>query len=396
MKKFSLVDIGNDELVKEFFLTKNIRESTKKHYILRLRRYCTFIGKTPTKMIEEAESEEEERIRMRKRKIRSYLLSWFDEMQKNGYAQNTINSNLTSVKTFYRSFEIELPQFTKTPSKRKNKLFEKIPTKEDIKKALSYANLKYRAIILLMASSGMGSSEIRNLTYKDFLEAIKEYFKPSKSEQFDIGLISENLTKKSNIVSTWKINRYKTGMPYITFCTPEALEAILTYMEWRTKVGYPFKSLDDLIFISDGRKMRPNTFSIYFQRLNEKAGFPELEYSVFFHSHALRKFFGSTLQRKGIQRLNYDFMMGHQVDKISDAYIKPTIKSLKREYMRCLEDLSIESIKVRRIESKEVKNIVNELNEKDKRLKEMEKKQAVMEKMIKKMMENQLNDGSEK
>ena len=368
-------------MVKEFFLSRNIRNSTKRHYILRLKKYCNFIGKTPTKMIEEAEEEEEDRLRMRKRKIRSYLLSWPDEMEKEGYSQNSISSNVTSVKTFYRSFEIELPQFTKTSIKHQSKLFEKIPTKEDIKKALSYANLEYKAIILLMASSGMGSAEVRNLTYKNFLEAIKEYFKPSKNEQFDIGLITEELGRKRNVVPAWKIKRYKTGMPYITFCTPEALDALLIYMNWRCK-KYPFKSLDDFIFISRGRKIRDNTFSTHFQRLNEKAEFPELEHTVFFHSHALRKFFGSTLQTNGMQKLNYDFMMGHQVDRVTDAYIKPNIKALKNEYMRHLEDLSIESVKVRRIESEEVKTIVNELTNKDKEIKDLKKRMALMEELL--------------
>lgn len=122
-------------------------------------------------------------------------------------------------------------------------------------------------------------------------------------------------------------------------------------------------------FLADSAQITGSTLAVYFQRLNEKAGFEKLEHSVFFHSHALRKFFGTTLHKKGIQRLNYDFMMGHQIDKIAEAYIKPNIKALKREYMRCLEDLSIESVKVRRIESEEVKNIVNELNKKDKEIK---------------------------
>lgn len=340
-------------------------------------------------MIEEAENEEEERLRMRKRKIKEYFLSWLDELRQNGYSRNSISSYFASVKAFYRFFEIELPQFTIESTGNNNKSFEKIPTKEDIKKALQYANIKYRAIILLMASSGMGSAEVRNLTYKNFLESIEKYFKPSKNEQFDIALITEKLTSRSNVVPTWKITRYKTGMHYITFCTPEALEAILVYMKGRCK-DYPFKSLSDWIFLADGAKITGSTLSAYFKRLNNKAGFPKLDHSVFFHSHALRKFFGTTFQRKGIQKLNYDFMMGHQIDKITEAYIKPNPNSLKHEYMRCLEDLSIESVKVRRIESEEVINIVNKLNEKDKRLKEMEKKQAIMEEMIKKMMENQI------
>ena len=89
-------------------------------------------------------------------------------------------------------------------------------------------------------------------------------------------------------------------------------------------------------------------------------------------------------------------MMGHKVDKLAEAYTKPNIELLKREYIRCLEDLSVETVKVRRIESEEVKELVKELNEKDKRLEKMEKKQELMDEMLKKMMENQLNNESEK
>ena len=45
------------------------------------------------------------------------------------------------------------------------------------------------------------------------------------------------------------------------------------------------------------------TLATYFRRLNEAVGFPKLKYSVFFHSHALRKFFGTTLYSKGVQQI---------------------------------------------------------------------------------------------
>ncbi|WP_169032770.1 tyrosine-type recombinase/integrase [Methanobacterium subterraneum] len=365
-----------DSMVKEFFLAKNIRESTKNHYLIRLRYYCDFIEKTPSQMIEEAEAEEEERLRMRKRKIRKYFLSWLDELQTKGYSRNTISSFFTSVKTFYRFFEIELPNVNIEIKKDNSKSFEKIPTKEDIKKALNHANIKYKAMILLMSSSGMGSSEIRNLTYGNFLESIKEYYKPTKNEQFDIAQITEVLQEKRTVIPTWKINRFKTGMPYVTFSTPESVEALLVYMNSRQNKN-PFKSLNDWLFVSDGTQMSGHVLATYFRRINDKSGFEKLKHSVFFHTHALRKFFGTTLHKKGIQRLNYDFMMGHKIDQIAEAYIKPNVDSLKREYMICIEDLSIESVKFRRIESGEIKTIVNELNEKDRQIKEIREEQKL-------------------
>lgn len=386
--KFSKKDIAKDDLIKEFFLAKNIRDSTKQSYLIRLSFYCSFIAKSPSEMIEEAEEEEEERIRMRKRKIKKYFLSWLNELQEKGYSRNTINSYLTSVKSFYRAFEIEIPHFQINSNGNNSKVFEKIPTKEDIKKALPYANLKYKSIILLMASSGMGSAEVRNLTYGNFLEAIKEYYKPNKKEQFDITQISENLENKSNIIPTWRINRYKTGMPFITFSTPESTETLLNYMNYRVK-KYPFTSLDDWIFLSDGKQTTDKSFASYFNRLNEKAGFEKLEHSVFFHSHALRKFFGSKLHEKGIQRLNYDFLMGHKVDNLADAYIKPRVDALKREYMGCIEDLSIESVKIRRIESEEVKKIVKELDETNKSLELIQQENNELREVFKKYKEGQ-------
>lgn len=384
--RFTEADISMDSMVKEFFLAKNIRESTKKHYLVRLRYYCSFIDKTPSQMIEEAEDEEEERLRMRKRKIRKYFLSWLEELQTKGYSRNSIGSLFTSVKTFYRFFEIELPQVSIELKKDNNKSFEKIPTKEDIKIALNFANIKYKAMILLMSSSGMGSSEIRNLTYGNFLESIKEYYKPTKNEQFDIAQISEVLQGKRNVIPTWKITRFKTGMPYITFSTPESLEALLVYMNSRHN-EQPFTSLDDWIFVSNGTQMSGHVLSTYFRRINEKAGFEKLKHSVFFHTHALRKFFGTTLHKKGIQRLNYDFMMGHKIDQIAEAYIKPNVDSLKLEYMQCLEDLSIESVKFRRIESEEIKTIVNELNEERQIRKQLEIEQEKTDAKVEKLEE---------
>ena len=122
-----------------------------------------------------------------------------------------------------------MPQFTKTPSRDDTKSFEKIPSREDIKKVLPHVDLKHKAIILLMSSSGMGSAEVRNLRYKDFLKAMLEYLDPKKelfakyviTEEdikvdedtadiiFDVLSITKKLRKKGNIIPTWRIKRTK-------------------------------------------------------------------------------------------------------------------------------------------------------------------------------------------
>ena len=54
-------------------------------------------------------------------------------------------------------------------------MLEKLPTKDHIRKALKYCNLRDKAIILLQFSSGMSGGDVRNLTYGQFYIAIKEY-----------------------------------------------------------------------------------------------------------------------------------------------------------------------------------------------------------------------------
>ncbi len=379
--------IIDDPLIKEFLQNRNIKPKTQRNYIYHLSDYCKATNKNPSELIEEAEAEEDKQIRLRLRKIKKHLKTFDDYLDAKNYSKKHKQIARAIVKSFYEEYEIQLPKTRSKQSKtERNETINDIPTKDDIKKAVQHSNLEYQAIILLMSSSGMGSSEIRNLTYRNFLNAISDYYKPSKDGQFDIAQITENLQEK-HVIGIWNVVRIKTGMPYTTFSTPESIEHILTYLEGNT----PSK-LETYLFNTSGRQIPDYTFTKYFQRVNERCGFGDRGRQIFFRSHALRKFFASTLYSKDLQQLTIDFMLGHKINKTTEAYFKSNPNSLKTQYMKLVEDLSIESVKVRRIESEEVKNIVNELNEKDKRLKDMEKKQEVMEEMIKKMMKNQLND----
>ena len=58
-------DIENDKFIKDFFQARDLRTSTKEVYLKKLFKYCTFVGKTPTELINEAEKEEDHRIRMK-------------------------------------------------------------------------------------------------------------------------------------------------------------------------------------------------------------------------------------------------------------------------------------------------------------------------------------------
>ena len=90
----------------------------------------------------------------------------------------------------------------------------------------------------------------------------------------------------------------------------------------------------------------------------------------FFHSHGLRSFFASVLYKSGLPQLTIDFFLGYQIDKVTEAYFKADIKSLKSEYLKVLSEITfIEEVETR-IVTDEWRAKMEEKHEKDK--KEME------------------------
>lgn len=348
------MNIKEDPHLIDFLENRNLKPATIDQYTKQLTQYCKYTGLTPTQLIEEAEYEEEERIRMKNRKIKKHIQQYIQHLKKENKSPNYITNSIGTIKTFYREFEIELPHI-RCNIRDEDKLItiKDIPTKDDIKKALKYANLKYKAVIKLMMSSGMGSAEVRHLTIDDYLKAhkIMDY------NPLHIDETIHKLQQKENNIPIWSIRRIKTGMPYVTFSSPESNHAINEYLEDRFD-KQEITSKNDILFSgNDGNITNVKSFSTYFGRLNDTAGLGFYGRQRFFRSHSLRKFFASTLKNNKFDSLDAEWLIGHKVGKITDAYIKPDIYRLKKDYIDVLPYLSIEDVKTRTIESDEVKEI---------------------------------------
>ena len=369
-------EIQQDQHIQDFLKTRSIRESTAKQYIKRIAIFCRFISKTPTQLIEEAEDEEDSNIRMKRRNIKKYLTNFLIHLRDNNKSENYISTMMTTIQSFYREYDIELPKIRiKSHDKNNMVTTDDIVKREHILKALDHCNLKYKAIILLMSSSGMGQSEIVNLTYKDFLNAISEYYKPTKNEQFDIYTINQKLQENINdLIGTWQIKRYKTGMPYVTFSTSECIQAILYYLIDRIIQNRPVKSLDDWLFETLGNKLSTNSMVAYFKGLNDRCEFGYVGAHRFFTSHKLRKYFGSTLIKNKMPELTTHWLMGHKIDPVTEAYFKVDIHALKEQYKTVIDDLSIENVILREVTTEGYDKLL-------KKIEALEKRQILMEKL---------------
>lgn len=372
--------ILEDQHYKKFIEYKGIKDSTQEVYSYILENYCDLIGKTLTELIEEAEEEEDKRIRMKNRKIKNYLIKYRDHLESKNLSYKTIKSNMATVKSVYREFEIELPRIRLKNNEDETLITtDDIIQKEHIIKALKHCNLKYKAIIILMMSSGMGSAEVRHLTFKNFLDSIDL----TDFKSYDIKKLRTEIEKRKDDIATWKIKRLKTGMPYITFSSHESISAIIDYLEDRK---FQIKNENDWLFDTFGKQIKRKTLIDNFIEINDRADLGKLGRQRFFRAHALRKFFASTLESKKVPQLFTDWMIGHTVKAVTGAYFKPNVNALRTEYLRILPNLCIEQVEVKTIESIEYQEL-KEHYEKDSKLKNekieaMEKRMELMEKLL--------------
>jgi integrase len=370
-------DIKRDKLFKDFIRQKNIKQTTEKIYVRRLKFYCDFVGLRPKQLIEEAENEiKNPDILPRDRKIKSYMFDFIDYKRKKGKSDGLIGDIITTVKAFYNHFEVVLPK-VETPSNRINqrKILEEIITKKHIKDAIKVCKPRDRAIILLQLSTGFRASEVRHLTYKDYLDALNDYITVDEDDIFNISKIAKKIKNIENPIGTWRIQQIKTSKHIITFSTPESINAIADYLLIREKENKPITNLKDPLFVTDKHNSRisENGYSYIFQRINQRAGFGrdykgENKGKHFFTSHKLRKYFASVLYKNKLSQTKIDWMLGHSIKKVTEAYFLADIPTLKNQYMELMDELSIENVETTVLTTPAYDSLIEKLDEKEREL----------------------------
>ena len=131
-------DVRDSTKLKRFCLERNLGDHTVRKYYVNLKRYVNFCNKTLEELIEEADEEEDSVTREGRRKIRERLID-FRVYLKENYATNTLLTNMVCVTTFYKHFDItipELPRMVYNESPNSSIEFKDLPTIDDIKTAI--------------------------------------------------------------------------------------------------------------------------------------------------------------------------------------------------------------------------------------------------------------------
>lgn len=342
-----LDELREDSLLSEWLDNLNAATNTEEAYLQGVQAYLNFTGMTPEQLITEAEDEITDGVLMRRRKIKKYLIDFRKHLQDKGLADFSIRSRMTGVRSFYNSFEIELPKLQ--GDKRRARTLEgnkDIPTKEDLQDILRVCDPLERAMVLVGASSGLASNEIRHL----------------KIKQFKNGYDTETG------ITTLEITRGKTGVEFITYLTPEASRAVTEYLDFRGRDvkaatcrrkqqlekqrivsddGYLFilrQVPDEFLESQDDelRKLTENAIQKLYRAISDKANKNTKAdcYNVI-RSHTMRKYFNSVMLNKGCDSFRVEFFMGHQLDNTRAAYFRASPKELKEIYKQYIPYLTI-------------------------------------------------------
>ena len=325
------MNMENTKLIQDFAYTRNLSESTTKLYACAINNYSKFCGLSMDELINEAEQDEEQGKRWKHRRVKKRLIQYRIHLYRN-YVGTSAKKYFGLIQTVYRHYEIELQQLPSISDKNTIKnvpiQFADLPDRELIEKVLGVANIKARAIIFFIISSGCARMECANITIKDYVEATSDYH-----DCTDIYDVLDVLKNRDDVVPTFNIWRKKTKKYYTTFCSPEAVNAINIYLTGCDKELHD----DDNLF-----HCKPFHISLMFEYLNDKLNLGFKGSFRRFRPHMLRKFHASSLHNDGMSIELIDALQGRVRDKVHGAYFMDDPVKLKDEYVCHLDSVCVE------------------------------------------------------
>lgn len=352
-------NILNDYMIEDWFDSQQYSRLTRSKYTWGMKKYCEFTGLSPEQLVLEAEEDIRKGLLPRERRIKQHLIKYRKKLTDANYAPKSIGAEMAAVKSFYRNFDIDIPNIGKKNHNVPLEQNKYIPDREVIRNTLELATIRNKAIILCGCSGGLGVNEIVNLRVGQFLKG----YDPDTE------------------ITTLHMRRQKVQYDYITFLSPEASRAVKRYLDWRdtghvdtsgpkrerTYAGRRVNSDADYLFVSDyacdtflesrneeDRKISTRAVMHMYRRF--KHGRKNGNWGNI-RSHNMRKYFNTSLLNAGADIFFVDFLMGHKISGTHEAYYRADPESLKKKYIKYLPFLAIEDTEVHTIESAEYRQL---------------------------------------
>jgi len=277
-------------------------------------------------------------------------------LMANGSSPKTVHTYLSAVKGLlrYEGVSIDSYQFkarVELPPMMEVSL-DRIPTREEIRDILLNCDKKTRALVALLATTGLRIGE---------------------AAQLRVG----NVDSDSNKITVMS-QRTKTRRGRIGFTTDETIGFLRDYL------GSRIRKKNDWLFLDERNEEKHTTvdglyMNVYrvLRRLGLKNRLDPDSKRNELHPHSFRKYFFSKLIGGGVDRGIAERLMGHNFG-FDNAYLHMDENRLRQEYMKAIEDFTF--LKDAKLD-KETRKRVEEVESENQQLKEK------MEKMDQQMAE---------
>jgi integrase len=337
MKKILDKPYLKDEFFKKWLVGLSAR--TKENYSNEFHEWHVFIGMMPTEQIKKRMHDlTTENLSARlffENKFRAYK----EYLEKRGDLKPlSVKTMLRTVASFFsrNGLPLNLKRGDWESTQQQPVITRWKVTREEVKAMYAHANLRDRALLLVLAQSGFSQIDVRNLR----IENLKGLDENTETEHYFI-----------------EKPREKTGEIQATCFSYEAVSDIKAMLQERgnPEAGFLFASTTK----GKGDKLEVRTINEAMKGLAERTFGKEKAKD--FKTRALRSFYNSALLRADIKSEVKDLMMGHARQSARKHYDYDET-TIREAYQRAFEHLSINAMQTH-IDSKRIMKALRSVEE---------------------------------
>lgn len=286
--------------------TESIKsEGTKKQYSIQVKHY---LANSPPP------SSADSKI------LTKFVISYLTAMKKRGYSYSYRSVALAAIRHYYKNLDEDIilnwDKIKSILGDNDKKYSVEGPTHEQIRLLLNISDIKYRMIILLLASSGMRREGLCQMRLED-MTYLKDY-------------------------KIYKFRVYpKTSHEYVTFCTPEAAEAINVYLKKEKPKTY-------LLPGNHGNEYQsPSGLSVMLRRFILKAGLGTVGETNSTHDkipsvHGFKHFTITQMTKSSVDYVSQNIMTDQSGKLgVGQRYMHDMDDKLLEQYIKAISRLTI-------------------------------------------------------
>ncbi|HVP23473.1 MAG TPA: tyrosine-type recombinase/integrase [Conexivisphaerales archaeon] len=339
------------------------REATISAYKTAMKLYLQFTGMTPRQLVDEAVEDFQRPLDKRTDIVKIRIKNFNRWLLARGSSECTGSAYCGSIRGFYSVFGIatHFRRCEKIPTPRVQD--PRYPlTASDVRQLVDHSeSVRDRAIITVAFQSGMDVSTLCSLTYG----------------QVRRGLEANEVPLKVDCV------RPKTRVAFFTFIGKDGIAALRAYIDDFRFKGVFFQDNTPLFLTASFKGppigIKPINIENAMRRTAMKAGMVKPEQVDRHHHnpvgpHGLRESFGSILSNKGIPTAIVNFLLGHQMNRLDEVYMRPREAEIRQLYVGVEPFISISQSSQTVLEVKEKVNswelVVADLVQQNRALKE--------------------------